>query len=281
MRSKVTIDQWLSESSLPLSEKRALVCYVTKLTQVQTITHGDQRLWKKDLKRLNELEAERKTGMPIPYLTGVQEFFSHPFKVNPDVMIPRPATECDVESLLEHEPEDSTIVDLGTGCGSIAVSFALERDDCETLATDISPEALAIAAKNAKKLGAKVKFGLGDWMEAVPFEKNVDVIVANPPYIEPQDPHLQLLRFEPLEALTDHNDGLDCIRTIVKQAQSRIFNLKALVIEHGWDQGAAVRTIFTDNGFAMPETFPDYSGNDRYTVWQRLIRYEDSDFEKE
>ncbi|MCD8340380.1 MAG: peptide chain release factor N(5)-glutamine methyltransferase [Burkholderiales bacterium] len=279
MRSKITIEQWLNESTLPLPEKRALVCHVTKLSQVQTITHGDQRLWKKDLQRLNELEAERKTGMPIPYLTGEQEFFSHPFKVNPDVMIPRPDTECLVEWMIENVPEDSTVIDLGTGSGCIAISFALERDDCEMLATDISPEALAIAAKNAKTLGAKVKFGQGSWLDAVPFERKLDVIVANPPYIEPKDEHLQALRFEPLDALTDHNDGLDCIRTIVKQAQSRILTLKALAIEHGWDQGAAVRTIFTENGFAMPTTLQDYAGNDRFTIWQRLLRFEDSDFE--
>ncbi len=252
-----------------LSDKRALLCYVTGLTQVQTISEGDKELTDDELFSLNQLVAEHQTGVPVPYLTGSQEFFSLNFKVNMDVMIPRPDTECLVEWLIANAPQGSRVIDLGTGSSCIAISFALSRPDCVVKASDISPRALVMARENVKQLNAPVEIFEGSWFDPLKGVFEPDVVVSNPPYIDPNDKCLNDLVFEPIIALTDFKDGLSAIKQIVLQAKERAAKLNILAIEHGWDQGQAVREIFESCGFTNPQTHKDYGGNDRFTTWQK------------
>ncbi len=268
----VTVRRWLSDCSLPLTEKRALLCSLTGMTQIQAITEGDRELPDELVSKLNELARRRQDGVPTPYLTGRQEFFSRDFKVDESVLIPRPDTECLVEWAIENIPQNALAVDLGTGSGCIAVTVKLERPDCSMWATDLSEKALAVARQNAEQLGAAIEFSQGSWLDALPENVSPEVILSNPPYIDPQDGHLKNLSCEPRSALTDEIDGLSCIREILRGCESHRTILKIIAIEHGWDQGAAVREIFKNYGFVMAETHRDYGGNDRFTTWKSAYR---------
>ena len=141
-------------------------------------------------------------------------------------------------------------------------------------ASDISPDALAVAAANAVELGAKVQFACGSWYQAFSAEQtdSLDIIVSNPPYIEADDPHLIEgdLRFEPQNALTDFADGLSAIRMLAEGAGERLQKGGWLLMEHGWNQGAAVRQILLDKGFTEVGTEQDLAGLDRLTLGRWL-----------
>jgi release factor glutamine methyltransferase len=262
-----TLAALLQASPLPRRETETVLCAVLKISRVDLILHPDREIGEEDSARVRHFLSQRAAGVPVPYLTGEQEFFSRAFRVTPDVLIPRPDTECLIEWCLEHIPDGSRVVDLGTGSGCIAATLALENPTLEVSAVDISPKALAVARENAASLGARVRFYEGSWLNALPASAAFDVIVSNPPYIEAGDRHLDALRYEPISALTDGADGLSCIREILREAQAR--PLSAVAVEHGWNQGEAVRRLFADYGFAGARTHKDYGGNDRFTVWEK------------
>lgn len=208
---------------------------------------------------------------PIAYITGEREFWSMNLRVNPNVLIPRPETELLVEqalSLLDNSA--ARVADLGTGSGAIALALASERPAWQVVATDLSGAALAVAADNALRLGiANIVFRQGSWCEALPAEE-YDLIVSNPPYIDPADSHLQQgdLRFEPVSALVAAGVGLADIRLISAQSVNRLCSGGCLLLEHGWTQAAAVAEILTENGFLHVETLRDLNDNERVT-WGR------------
>lgn len=208
----------------------------------------------------------RATGEPLAYLVGEAEFRGRVFQVSPAVLVPRPDTEVLVELALQRlrgltRPR---VLDLGTGSGIVAVSLALECSAADVVAVDVSPAALAVARNNAGRLGAAVRCIESDWYAALA-DECFDLIVANPPYIAAGDPHLagDGLPFEPQLALTDGADGLACIRRIVDGARSRLAPGSWLLIEHGYDQGAACRNLLQAAGFKDAFTQPDLAGNDR------------------
>ena len=262
-----TLGEWHQATLLPTSEKRGFLCHFLGLTQIQTLTRKDLVLSENEIHELSEAVRRRLDGEPFPYIVGTQEFFSRPFFVNPSVLIPRPDTECLIEWLIDHIPKNAKAADLGTGSGCIAITLKLERPDLEVIATDISGDALAIAKKNAENLGAEIKFYQGDWLKAIPADESFDVIVSNPPYIDQHDEHLKQLTFEPISALTDHGNGLSYIEAIYSQASALQEKPSVIAIEHGWDQGSAVRQLAEKNSFKGAQTLRDYGGNDRFTVW--------------
>ena len=219
------------------------------------------------------LVRKRARGQPVAYLTGTCEFWSLPLKVGPAVLIPRPETELLVEVALQTIPpgDNWRVADLGTGSGAIALALASERRHCEIHATDISEKALQVARANTQVLDFKnVYLHHGSWSE--PLEGSFKLIVSNPPYVEEGDPHLQQgdLRFEPREALTPGRDGLGAIREITAASNALLEDGGWLMLEHGWQQGEAVRQILQDNGYSNVETRQDLQGHERVTLGQKV-----------
>lgn len=214
-----------------------------------------------------QLISERACGRPIAQILGCAEFWSLSFAVNEHVLIPRPETELLVELALERAAPDAVIVDLGCGSGAIGVALATELILATIVATDFSTAALAIASSNARRLGAeRVRFVRADWL--APFRAGgIDMIVSNPPYVEADDPRLveSDIRFEPRAALAAGPDGLTAIRQIVDAARGVLRPGGWLLVEHGYNQGQAVRNLFRRARYADVTTAADIGGMDRIT----------------
>ncbi len=219
--------------------------------------------------RFNELFARRKNGEPVAHILGQREFWSLSLSVNNSTLIPRPDTECVVELALTLPlPAAARVLDLGTGTGAIALALASEKSVWQFIAVDQSADAVALALHNCAQLQlANVVVLQSNWFAVFDTAERFDLIVSNPPYIDEQDPHLQQgdVRFEPLSALVAGDNGLADIRHIAAQAFHFLNCVGWLVVEHGYQQGAIVRQIFHDNGFAQVRTEQDYGGNDRMT----------------
>lgn len=219
--------------------------------------------------RFEALVARRRAGEPVAYLTGEREFWSMPFQVTPAVLIPRPETELVVERALEHIPTDArwTVVDAGTGSGALALALARERRHCRIVATDRSREALAVAIANARRFGVvNAEFREGEWLEPLG-RLAPEMVVSNPPYVRANDPHLNEgdVRFEPKDALVGGPDGLDAIRALARQAFARLMPGGWFLVEHGYDQAAAVAAILTEAGFCEIACHRDLTGHERVT----------------
>jgi len=230
--------------------------------------HGEDPFDGEPAERYAALLDRRKAGEPLAYLTGRKGFWRFELQVTPDTLIPRPETELLVELALAHLPRDRTvrIADLGTGSGAIALALAYERPRAEIVAVDASAEALAVARANARALRLpQVEFRLGDWCDALA-DETFDLIASNPPYIALGDLHLEALRYEPPSALASGHDGLDAIRAILVGALARLQPGGALLVEHGWDQGAAVRALFEAAGFVDVDTARDVEQRERVTT---------------
>lgn len=257
------------DSALPRLEFQMLWQHVLQVPRVWLIAHDGDAIDPEQVARFRELEARRLAGEPMAYILGVREFMGRDFHVTPAVLIPRPETELLVEAGLRHLQgiESPRVLDLGTGTGAIAVCIALDRPDAVVTASDASAQALEVAIHNARTLGAAVDFFLGSWYDALPDLGGFDLIVSNPPYIAASDPHLRQgdLRFEPVSALTDHGDGLAALREIAQGAGPRLARQGALLMEHGWDQAAAVRGIMALSGFGRVASLPDLAGIERVT----------------
>ena len=276
-----TIAQILQTAPIPRNETRLLLQYITGYTASQLITRDHEPLPERQAARLQQLIAQRSAGVPIAYLVGTREFYGRSFAVSRAVLIPRPETEHLLEAALQRLPENGTLWDLGTGSGIIAISAKLERPDATVYASDLSPDALKIARQNAKTLGADITLAQGSWFEADVIDRThprkrlfrlpqrlADVVVSNPPYIDVNDAHLRQgdLRYEPPHALTDFADGLVHIRHIAQHAPAYLRDNGWLLLEHGYDQGQAVRDILAQRGFRQIETQQDLAGLDRVTL---------------
>ena len=256
------------QAGLPLDplENRILLCEATGLTRVQLITQGDRALTPDEASRLDDLVARRLRGEPIAYIVGRREFFGLDFQVGPAVLIPRPDTELIVDLSLERLPENAPrLLDMGTGSGAIAVAVAHTRPDADVTALDVSPDALAVAQANAVANGARVRFLESSWFDALAAGETFDVIASNPPYIAAGDEHLVQgdLRFEPAGALTDHADGLSALRIIIAGSPRHLAPGGWLLLEHGYDQAAAVRALLVDAGFTDVQSWRDLAGIER------------------
>ncbi len=256
-------------------EAELLLLHVLERPRSWLFAHATDPLAANDQAAFEALLARRVAGEPVAYLTGRRGFWTLDLEVDPATLIPRPETELLVELALERLPPDQALqlADLGTGSGAIALALASERPRAQVLATDASPGALAVAARNAARHELdNVRFAEGghDWyapLQGVRF----DLIASNPPYIASNDPHLEQgdLRFEPSTALASGMDGLDDICRIVDGGQAHLRPGGWLLIEHGWDQGAAIRALFEATGFAEVQTVQDLEQRDRITLGRR------------
>ncbi len=261
----------LSGGDSPRLDAEVLLCELLGCNRAGLVIRADDVLSSEIALRYAALIERRQLGEPVAYLTGRREFWSLELQVSPAVLIPRPDTELLVEWALERllGVAAPRIADLGTGSGAIALALASERPDAAVVAVDQSADALGQAAHNARLLGLeRVGFRLGDWLAPLAGE-SFDLIVSNPPYVAEQDPHLRDLRFEPRRALTAGADGLADLRRIAAEAPAYLKPGAALLLEHGAEQGEAVRTLLRQCGYSAVETRPDLNGRERGTLGVR------------
>jgi release factor glutamine methyltransferase len=249
-------------------DAEVLLCHVLDRPRAWLFAHGDDPVDEDGRSRFEALLERRATGEPVAYLVESREFWSLPFEVTPDVLIPRPETELLVEAALRCLPADKATraVDLGTGSGAISIAIAHVRPLCEVHATEVHEAALAVARRNGERLApGRVIFHLGSWLE--PLSGRFDVIVSNPPYVAADDPHLSEgdCRYEPAGALTPGGDGLAAIREIASNALEYLEPGGWLLLEHGHDQGAAVHGILENDGYREIATLRDLAGLGRAT----------------
>lgn len=254
-------------------EAEILLGHVLQRERAWLFSHADFVPDQAQIDKYEALMKARQRGEPIAYLIGHRGFWTLDLLVTPDVLIPRAETELLVELALARIPlgVEFRIADLGTGSGAIALAIAGDRPHARVLATDASCAALAVATTNAQRLGIdNVEFAEGDWCAALG-SRMFDMIVSNPPYIAATDAHLGQgdLRFEPIAALASGADGLDAIRQIIKAAPRHLAGGGWLLLEHGYEQGAAVRDLLGQHGFNATQTWQDLADHDRISGGHR------------
>ena len=257
-------------SATPRLDADILLANVLGWSRTRLFAHSDASLDSGSALRFEALVQRRCGGEPIAYLTGRREFWSLDLAITPDTLIPRPETEHLVEAVLGVVPADetATIADIGTGTGAVALALARERLRAFVVGTDRSRAAVAVARANAVRLGTgNVSFAVSDACAALAPHR-WSVIVSNPPYVAESDPHLATgdVRFEPREALVAGPMGLNMLETLAQQAPARLARGGWLAMEHGREQGPAVRELLSRAGLGAVETIQDLAGNERVTV---------------
>lgn len=274
-----TIRDYLADATRAIGgdEARAdaeiLLAHALECDRAWLFAHALDVLTDADASRYAALVARRAAGEPIAYITGRRAFWTLDLEVGPGALIPRAETELLVELALERIPADTAarVLDLGTGSGAIALAIASERPRAHLVAVDASEVALGFARRNASAAGiANFEARLGDWFAPVAGE-SFDLVVSNPPYIAVGDPHLAAgdLRHEPTSALASGLDGLDAVRAIVAAAPGHLRPGAWLLLEHGHEQGAAVRRLLSVAGLSDAFTARDLAGRDRTSGGRR------------
>ena len=288
--------EWLAQAIADLAQKNptenskidalVLLQHATGKSRTQILAFDDTEINEKVRLKLTALLDRRLKGEPIAYILGEKEFWSLPLNVSKGTLIPRPDTEILVEKALQitleklqENPPHFSILDLGTGTGAIALALASELSpicqkrliSLEIIGVDLMPDVVALARANAERNKLNVKFLQSSWFENI--TGHFDLIVSNPPYIDAQDEHLRQgdVRFEPLSALVANDAGYADLRHIIESSPNYLNSNGALLLEHGWQQGEKVRSIFQENHWEMVETVRDYGDNERVTLgfWKK------------
>ncbi len=260
----------MTMSDNPSLDAEILLAYVLNKPRSYLHAWPETMLTPQQVGLYAELIYRRLNKEPVAYITGQREFWSLNFRVTQDTLIPRPETELLVETLLARLPqgEHLKVADLGTGCGTIALTLAHERPKWQIYATDISESAMTVAKQNAAQLQLDhIEFLSGHWCQALPHIQ-LDAIVSNPPYISEQEWEIYgpELGFEPYNALVAGDDGLQSIMEICQAAPVYLQPGGHLLIEHGFLQGPKVRDIFMGEHYTEIQTLTDLSGRDRATI---------------
>jgi release factor glutamine methyltransferase len=260
----VSVRSLFSLTGIDKSDVRVLLGYALGKTHAQLVADAEYCLSESEAERISNYLIRRTHGEPVSYVTGRRDFYSLTFRVTPSVLIPRPETELLVELALEYLSDHAQLLDMGTGSGVIAICVAHAKEDVAVTATDISPEALRVARKNAMyhQVANRIVFRSGEWFSALAKGIRYDMIVSNPPYIASDDPHLQQgdLRFEPACALTDKKDGLSAFCALVDGAPACLKEGGWLLMEHGYDQADFVCARLRARGFVSVRNWRDLAG---------------------
>lgn len=258
-------------AGLPRLDAELLVAGAAGVSRALLIARGAElRLATSSIEAFRSRVARRAAGEPLAYIQGLREFWSLEIEVTPEVLIPRPETELLVETTLERlAPTPQRVADLGTGSGAVALALAHERAQWDVLATDVSPTALAVARRNAARLGlTRVRFAQGSWVDALRGEAPFDALVSNPPYVAEGDPALPALAWEPRGALVSPDQGFADLLALVRDAPSFLRSGGWLMLEHGATQAARLGAALVTRGFTRVRCHPDLAGRDRVTVAQ-------------
>lgn len=254
-------------SDSALLDVELMLCHLLDKPRSYLFTWPEKEINESDEKRLKAFVQRRINGEPVAHILGSRGFWDFDLEVSSTTLIPRPDTEVLVEKALELcELREARVADLGTGTGAIALALAWERPHWHVVGSDFVQQAAALAERNRKKLKLdNVEIKTGSWFE--PHSGKYDLIVSNPPYIDPADPHLLEgdVRFEPLSALTADNQGMADIETISTDARDYLSVGGVLILEHGFDQGALCRALLASLGYEAIETACDYGNNERVT----------------
>ncbi len=269
----LTVADWLKQAQACLLnagsdshrlDAELLLMHILQVNRAWLFTWPEKELSPDQTSQLAELLTRRAQGEPVAYLIGVREFWSLPLKVAPSTLIPRPDTETLIEWALELVlPENTRAVDLGTGTGAIALALASEHSTWQVSAVEFNPEAVELARENTERLGLAITVAQGSWFE--PVQGTFDLIVSNPPYIDPSDHHLDEgdVRFEPRSALVAEQNGLGDLEYIIENAPLYLNNEGWLLLEHGYDQADAVCDYLHQRGFVDVENRCDLGGQPR------------------
>lgn len=266
--SQIKKDFFKSIDAIPQFIIEDLLLWVIDKNKTFLITNLDYVLTDKQYQGFIDGIQKLKNKIPLAYITGKQAFWGREFLVNCHTLIPRPDSECMIDAVIDFVNKNSVtapkILDLGTGSGCLAITLAKELPNSQVVAVDFSLNALELANKNAKNLSAdNCVFIHSDWFDEI--SDLFDIIISNPPYIAPNDKHLDDLVAEPITALVAKDDGLADIYHIIKHAKNYLHNQGILLIEHGFNQTKQVQDIFCQFEFGDIDTIKDYGGNDRIT----------------
>jgi release factor glutamine methyltransferase len=251
-------------SDSPRLDAELLLAHVMGVSRAWLVAHADDPA---AAGPFESLVARRVSGEPLAYILGFRDFWKLSLIVTPAVLVPRPETELLVELALRHPPAPARLLDLGTGSGAIALALASERPNWAVTATDVSPEALAVARANAVELDlTRVELLQGSWYEPVA-GRGFDLIVSNPPYVGQDDPELAhpTLGHEPQSALTPGRDGMAALRAIIEGAPRHLARNGWLLLEHGYRQAEKVARELVARGFGHVRSHRDLAGHERVT----------------
>jgi release factor glutamine methyltransferase len=237
------------------------------------IANGNLSIFPRFSRRFRTLVKRRRAGEPIQYITGETEFYGLPFRVTPDVLIPRPETEHLVEKVIKLASrfEQARIVDVGAGSGAIAVALAHKLPHAQITATDICSRALAVARKNAKLNEVDLRFLEGDLLASVAGER-FEIVVSNPPYVPETDRatlSVEVRDYEPALALFAGDDGLDVYRRLIPAAFDALIPGGYVALEIGYGQSKAITELLACAGFAQIEFVPDLQNIPRVACARR------------
>lgn len=254
--------QFAALSQTPDIDARLCLCHVLQVNNSYLYSYPERQLTDSELSRLNAIIDKRLQGQPLAYLFGHWHFFDLTLAVAPSTLIPRPDTEILVEKALSLTlPANAKVLDLGSGTGAIALALAHNRPDWQLTAVDYIPEAVALAEQNRNALNlSNCRVLQSNWFSGLAAAR-FDLIVSNPPYIDPVDPHLAALTFEPLSALIAPDNGLADIKHIVASAGRYLTPNGWLWLEHGYDQADAVTQLLQQAGFSQVSSVRDYGDN--------------------
>lgn len=264
----------------PRADAEVLLAAALGVDRIDLYVRYDQPLTPAELSHFKSMIKRRIRREPVAYIVGVKEFWSMNLRVSKAVLIPRPETECLVEKALELIPADADwrILEIGAGTGAVSIALASERPRCGVVASDISLDALRVAAKNAQDHGLshRIRFFCGNGCFPLKESRHrFDMILSNPPYIRAGEiDRLQpeIARYEPRTALDGGPDGLDCIRQLVESALGFLKPNGHLLLEIGYDQRLPVARISeAAGGYASPAFEKDYSGQDRVVRMRKKL----------
>lgn len=270
---RIATQQLIGNSDTARLDAELLLCHVINKPRTWLYTWGDQPVAADDQAAFDALVTRRLVGEPVAYLMGEREFWGLPLETAPHTLIPRPDTELLVEAALARADHASgQLLDLGTGTGAIALAFASERSHWQVTGADVVPEAVALAQRNAVRVGVtNVQFVESDWFSALAPSSRYELIVSNPPYIAEDDHHLQEgdVRFEPRSALVADEDGLADLHHLVQSAWHYLQPEGWLLLEHGWTQADAVCAMLKACGYQQVESLRDLGQQPRVSLGQK------------